>query len=252
MVPAQGIDFHLQHVGGHPHLPATTKLGGLIAHRWSGGRLGLYCPGYLRDIRRPVLPIHSVRSRVQAARREPSVGGWDRSRAATHPTAETTRRTTQRAGSCGSVRLPSCVSLCRRPCSFAAHPATCALPRPCQHASESVRIHRLRTGSGDHYNIEARQASGIVTEALTDLALEAVTRHGVSGNATRDREPKPGMFGAVGPHDECHDLRVQAETAGKDRVEISPSPQPLLRPEPPIGGLAIRPRVCAVPSHAVR
>ena len=79
-----------------------------------------------------------------------------------------------------------------------------------------------------------------------------MTRHGTARNATGDSEPKPGLVDAIGTHDDCYDLRVQTDTAGKDLFEISPPPQALIRLEPPIGGLAIRRRVCAFPSHAVR
>ena len=122
----------------------------------------------------------------------------------------------------------------------AVHPADRAFPRPCEHDSEALRIRRFRTGLGDNNNVEAGQAFSIVTETFPDLTLQAVTCHGATGNTTGDSKPKPGLVGAVGTHDDCHDLRVQTDTAGKDLCEVFPTMQPLLRPETPIGGLVLR------------
>ena len=92
----------------------------------------------------------------------------------------------------------------------------------------------------------------MVTEAFPDPALEPVADHGAARNAARNGEPESGMVRAVGTHDDRDDLGVQPDTAGKDLCEIVPPPQPVLRPEPPIGGMTLRRRVFFVPSHAVR
>ncbi len=92
----------------------------------------------------------------------------------------------------------------------------------------------------------------MVAEAFPDPTLQPIAGHGTARDATRDGESEPGMVRAVGARDDCDDLGVQPDTAGKDLCEIFPPPQPALRPEPPIGGITLRQRVCFVPSHAVR
>ena len=90
----------------------------------------------------------------------------------------------------------------------------------------------------------------MVAKALPDLPFQPMADHGAARNAAPDGESEPGMVHAVGMHDDHHDPRAQPDTAGEDLREIFPPSQPMLRPEPPIGGIALRQRVCVVPSHA--
>ena len=81
-----------------------------------------------------------------------------------------------------------------------------------------------------------------------------MTYHGTTRDPARNGEPESGMLYFVWPHDDRHDVHVQPDSAGKDLREVFPPPQPQLRPEPEptVGGLALRQRVFAVPSHVVR
>ena len=92
----------------------------------------------------------------------------------------------------------------------------------------------------------------MVAEALPDPALQPVAVHGAACGAARNSETESGMIHAVGAHNGRHDPGVQPGAAGEDLREIFPPSQPMLRPEPPIGGIALRQRVCVVPSHAAR
>ena len=80
----------------------------------------------------------------------------------------------------------------------------------------------------------------MVAKALPDVALQPVTYHGPSCNSAGDGEPKSGMVGAVGPHDDGHELEIQPVTAGQDRSEVLPTMQPSLGSETPIGCLVLR------------
>jgi hypothetical protein len=121
-----------------------------------------------------------------------------------------------------------------------------------QHPPEALRNHLFGALVGEHYDIEATEAFGVVTVAFPNLTLQPIASHRPTRDATRDSETKSGLVHAVGTHDDCNDLRAQPNTAGEDLCEIFPSPQPLLRPEPSIGGFALRQRVCFVPSHVGR
>ena len=93
---------------------------------------------------------------------------------------------------------------------------------------------------------------GVVTEAFSYVALQPVARYRPAHCPAGHRQPESWMVCPVGTQDECHDLRVHPGAAGQDPFEFFPPPQPVFRPEPPIGELALRQRVCVVPSHAVR
>ena len=93
---------------------------------------------------------------------------------------------------------------------------------------------------------------GVVTEAFSYVALQPVARYRPADCPAGHRQPESWMVYPVGTQDECHDLRVHPGAAGQDPFEFLPLPQPVFRPEPPIGELALRQRVCVVPSHAVR
>ena len=92
----------------------------------------------------------------------------------------------------------------------------------------------------------------VVAEALANLSLQAMAHHGATRYAAGDGEPESGMMYFVRPHDDRHDFHVQPDSTGKDPLEVFPSSQPQLRPEPPIGGPALRQRVFAVPLHVAR
>ena len=117
---------------------------------------------------------------------------------------------------------------------------------------QARRAHLLRTRSGKHYDIEPLETFRVVAETLADLALQPMAHHGTTRDAPGNGKPKPGMMYFVWPHNDRHDLHVQPDPTGKDPREVFPSPQPQLRPEPPIGGLALRQKVFAVPSHVAR
>ena len=185
-------------------------------------------------------PKHSTPHRGMAAQCSPAVGASDRNRAAKRPRGETTRTqsaiiSTVRICSIAIVRLSCLASLFVAPTDTRG-----AAPPSCQQASEPPRIHFLRTGIGEHYDIETGEVFGVVAKAFPDVTLQPVAHHGAACNSAGDGEPKSRMVDPVGPHDNSHELYVQPDTAGKDRCEVFPAMQPLLRPETPIGGLVLR------------
>ena len=91
-----------------------------------------------------------------------------------------------------------------------------AVPCPRQQASEASRGHLVRTRSGEHYDIEPGKTFNVVTEALANLALQPMARHGATYHATGNSEPESGMMYVVGPHDERYDVHVQPDSTGKD------------------------------------
>ena len=80
----------------------------------------------------------------------------------------------------------------------------------------------------------------MVSEALPDVALQPVTRHGTACSSTGNGKPESGMAGPVGPRDDGHDLQMQPEATREDPCEVLPATQPPLRTETPIGELVLR------------
>jgi len=93
---------------------------------------------------------------------------------------------------------------------------------------------------------------GVVTETFAYSALQPMARDRPAHCPTGHRQSEPWMTRPVGTQDEGHDLSVQPGAAGQNPFELLLLPQPEFRSEPPIGELALRQRVCVVPSHAVR
>ena len=189
--------------------------------------------------------------REPSARCSPAgAGAWVRSRAATRPTGETTPRRAQR-------------SRIRRICSVA---IMRPLPPPCPNGRTlaPARAHALASRfrkrfesivsaprSGDHHDVEPGEVFGVVTEAFAYPALHPVARNRPADCPAGHRQPESWMVCPIGTQDECHDLRGSTGCRGTGPFRIpSAVATGVPAPEPPIGGLALRQRVCVVPSHA--